>query len=393
MPRTRFRVVLAVLASVAFAELAYARVKLISLPARDRVEIRLENQNATMIEEERTVPLVKGLNQVDFSWANTRIDPDTIVFRIIDSTGEVNVLSVSYPPKESALIWNVAAENAGPARVRISYLIGQLSKSSNYRAIAARDEKTLRLAHFVKLRNDAPETFGESGIWLGADKRIERPIAGDQTRELLVERWNAVPIVKTFTADVQKHGWQNQAQNKVKVAMHYVLSNERAAGLGATTLPYGKVRIFQQDSRGGNAFLGEDWGKRTAPGAKMQLFLGQSRDIAVKRTIERNTRERIEGNLYNQHVVLRYEIENFKDVAAELRIHEAVGRIRSEFLGKPAHQDTQWEVGDETTFPGRVDAQETDIKRVAVRAKLPPAQDAKAQKQTYLLHLIFRNEW
>ena len=61
--------------------LAQARIKLITLPVRQRVEIQLDNPNATLVEEERIVPLVKGVNQVDFSWANTQIDPNTIVFR------------------------------------------------------------------------------------------------------------------------------------------------------------------------------------------------------------------------------------------------------------------------------------------------------------------------
>ena len=56
-------------------ESARARVKLITLPVRQRVEIQLDNPQATLVEEERIVPLVKGVNQVDFSWANTQIDP------------------------------------------------------------------------------------------------------------------------------------------------------------------------------------------------------------------------------------------------------------------------------------------------------------------------------
>ena len=46
---------------------ALARVKLITLPVRERVEIQLDNAAATLVEEERVVPLVKGENQVDFS--------------------------------------------------------------------------------------------------------------------------------------------------------------------------------------------------------------------------------------------------------------------------------------------------------------------------------------
>src|SRR5215212_8321452 len=65
------------------ANYAFARVKLITLPVRERVEIQLDNPGATLVEEERIVPLVKGDNQVDFSWANTQIDPNTIVFRLV----------------------------------------------------------------------------------------------------------------------------------------------------------------------------------------------------------------------------------------------------------------------------------------------------------------------
>ena len=66
-----------------YPSLAFARVKLITLPVRERVEIQLDNPGATLVEEERIVPLVKGDNQVDFSWANTQIDPNTIVFRVV----------------------------------------------------------------------------------------------------------------------------------------------------------------------------------------------------------------------------------------------------------------------------------------------------------------------
>ena len=157
-----------------------ARIKLITLPVRERVEIQLDNPDATLVEEERIVPLVKGVNQVDFSWANTRIDPNTIVFRVIGGTGEapkaaavevkplakeaklldVKVLSVSYPPNEAALVWQVSSSDSGSARVRISYLLGNLTKSFNYRAVATHDEKTLVLSEYIRIQNLANEWFG-----------------------------------------------------------------------------------------------------------------------------------------------------------------------------------------------------------------------------------------
>src|SRR6185503_8315219 len=182
-----------------------ARIKLITLPVRERVEIQLDHANATLVEEERIVPLVKGENQVDFSWANTQIDPNTIVFRVIAPVGDrpldVKVVSVSYPPNEAALVWTVGASASGAARVRISYLLGNLNKSFNYRALASHDEKTLQLSQYIRLQNLANEAFSDTGLWVGFGPRFQKPIGLNETKEVLVEKYDAVPIKKTYTCN------------------------------------------------------------------------------------------------------------------------------------------------------------------------------------------------
>lgn len=55
------------------AEPAAASVKLITLPPRERVEVQLDNPNATLVEEERLVPLNAGVNEVVFGWAVANI--------------------------------------------------------------------------------------------------------------------------------------------------------------------------------------------------------------------------------------------------------------------------------------------------------------------------------
>ena len=52
MHRNPTYTVFAVIGSLAFADIVAARIKLITLPARERVEVRLEHQNATLVEEE-----------------------------------------------------------------------------------------------------------------------------------------------------------------------------------------------------------------------------------------------------------------------------------------------------------------------------------------------------
>src|SRR3954451_6541434 len=188
-----------------FPDIASARVKLITLPVRERVEIQLDNPGATLVEEERIVPLVKGDNQVDFSWANTQIDPNTIVFRIIGpavgAALDVNVVSVSYPPSEAALVWTVSASESGSARVRISYLLGNLTKSFNYRAVASHDEKSLDLSQYLRLQNLANEAYRDTGVWAGFGPHFKKPIGLNETKEVLIEKYQAVPIQKTYTCN------------------------------------------------------------------------------------------------------------------------------------------------------------------------------------------------
>src|SRR2546429_3623931 len=185
--------------TAALAMPAYARIKLITLPVRERVEIQLDHESATLVEEERTVPLVKGENQVDFSWANTQINPNTIVFRVIDRQ-DVKVLSVSYPPNEAALVWAVGSNDSGSARVRISYLLGNLSKSFNYRAIATHDESKLTLSQYMRLQNFANEEFGSTNLWAGFGKEFLKPIGLNETKEMLMAKFDDVPVKKTYTA-------------------------------------------------------------------------------------------------------------------------------------------------------------------------------------------------
>ena len=398
MNRSRFLRIWAVLAMLAGVALpADARIKLITLPVRERVEIQLDHPSATLVEEERVVPLVKGLNQVDFSWANTRIDPQSIIFRVLGPADgksfSVNVLSVSYPPNENALVWQVAAGASGSARVRISYLMGGLEKSFVYRAVASPDEKTLTLAQYLRLKNIANESFGASNLFAGYGNQFLKPIGLNETKQMLVERYKQVPVTKTYTCDSHEFGYLDRAQNKLRVPMHYKLTNDQANRLGQSPLPFGKVRIFQDDGRGTVAFIGEDWGKFTPIDDQMRLYLGVAQDIVVKRTIAKNVVHRRAGRLYDREIVIKYEIENFKDKPVTLDVAQDLFQLRSEVQGN-TDRDVQWELGNQTTFDGGADPEETTHQRVLFHAKLPAREGAgKAKKIVHKLHVLIKNEW
>jgi len=385
---------------------AYARIKLITLPVREHVEIQLENKEVTIVEEERIVPLKKGKNDIDFSWHNTSIKPETIVFRVLDekeSELKANILSVSYPPNESALTWKVSSNKNGSARVRITYAISGLSRNYHYIARTNNTETDMGLMQYIKINNQSGELFNEARINLGLKSNglksnTHLPIGLNETQEFLSQEFKSIPINKTYTVNASELGYRDRAQDKLNVLMHYKIQNDEAHKLGTEGLAPGKFRIYQQDKEGTSVFVGEDWGKYTSIEGESQLFIGEARDIVVKRIIERKKRQRINGNLYNIDAVVKYEVENFKDKAVNLIIEESIPSLRNEVFSsrqRGSYNDViEWEVGDDTSFSGKPLKKQSSSQKIAYQISLPARKgQEKIVKLEKKLNITFKNEW
>ena len=252
---------------------------------------------------------------------------------------------------------------------------------------------TLTLSEYIRIQNLANEAFGSTGLWAGFGPRFLKPIGINETKEMLIEKYQRVPVRKTYTADPQQFGYLDRPQNKLLIPMHYVLKNDKASQLGRAPLQYGKVRIFQEDRHGGTAFLGEDWGKFTPLDDEMRLYVGTAQDVVVKRTIDRNEQKRVAGNLYNRQIVVKYEIENFKDKAVTLDISENIRALRNEVAGDIG-RDVQWELGEGTTLPGKPDKEKSTFEQVVFHVNLPArGADQKAVKTVHKLDVLIKNEW
>jgi hypothetical protein len=399
--------------ALACASPAFARIKLTTLPARQRVEVQLDNAEATLVEEERIVTFLKGSNQVDFSWSNTAIDRGTILLRVVDmptraATKEdaaalvrpdgkvemIRIVNVAYPPGENALVWEVYAEQPFAARVRISYLIGGLRRSFDYRAVAEHDEKTLVLRKFMRLDNFSGEDFGASGIWAGFGNYFQREVGMNEAKQLLMWKFDAVPIKKTYTFDWWMGRQVPDEPDQRYVEMRYVLQNDEKHNMGRFPLQFGKARIFQKDGKGGEAFIGEDWGKFTPIDDKMELYLGLARDVVVKRKTTTNRRHNVNANLYHQEVALQYSIENFKPEAITLDIREDMRKLRDEFCGYK-DRNPQWEIVPEGTSIGKEQIEPKDVNTVEFHIPLEgaPKDEGRVKTVEVNVHLFLRNEW
>jgi hypothetical protein len=310
---------------------AQARVKLAALPERARMVLSLAHPEATWVEEERRITLQKGVNQVDFSWGGVNLDADSIQVRMLNHADKVVVLNTSYPPGESALVWEISSPAAQEERVRISYLLSGLTRAVAYRAVAEPDETALTLRNYLRLRNDSGEDFVEAEIGLGYGARFQKTLAHQEMLELLSEKIETLPIQKILTWDAAQQPWDPEYErDTVGLPLSYILKNDAASRLGAHTLLPGKARIFVKTGGVGDgvAFTGEDWAPLTPVNRELKLYIGQSRDVKVTQRRMRADRTNIRRDRWNHEVVwdveesYKVEIENFKKTPATLIVVE-----------------------------------------------------------------------
>jgi hypothetical protein len=310
---------------------AHARIKLVALPDREATVVRLDNPAFSLVEEERTLTLQKGPNRVDFSWKGVNIDPDSIRLRILDHPQEVQLISVSYPPNEAALVWQLHSPKAYNERIRISYLLSNIDRLVTYDGLVPVDESFMDLNSYLVLRNFSGEDFVNARVQLDYGESFDRSIQHQETKRMLFFSKSKLPNEKNFTWNDQKQPWDpEKVSQNVGIPVFYTLYNTKEKGLGENALWGGKARVFQEDGRGSTIFLGEDAPDLVAVGEKFRVYIGDSRDIVVtqrKMKEEKVVKERNNsGNpvLWDTHEVLEAKIENFKDKPAVLILTEHI---------------------------------------------------------------------
>jgi hypothetical protein len=306
--------------------ISQGRIKLVALPERAATVIRLDNPQATLIEEERVLTLQNGLNKVDFSWKGVSIDSDSIRLRALDHTDKVTLLSVSYPPNEAALVWDISSDSDYAETVRISYLLSNIDRLITYKAVADKAETFVDLKSYLVLRNFSGEDFDKARVLLDYGEAFEQGIDHEETKQMLFLKSPKVPITKVWKFDAAVQPWDPEKleNQNVGIPVSYRIVNEAKSNLGEFALWGGKARIFQDDGHESTIFLGEDMTGLVPVGEKMELYIGDSRDIVVTQRKMQDTRVVTHKNnrgdpvLYDTNEEITAKIENFKDSSAAL---------------------------------------------------------------------------
>lgn len=143
----------------------HARIDLVTLPQRDATEITVYNsQDLTLVRETRTLPFSEGDNQIQFSWANTLIDPTSLRLELPPAAG-MHVVDAVYPAgTDDLIVWNIESEEEATATVVISYFISGLTWKARYHARVNGDESALLLRQYTTVENQSGEDFEATNV-------------------------------------------------------------------------------------------------------------------------------------------------------------------------------------------------------------------------------------
>ena len=290
-------------------------VDLSTVPKRNTVALTIYNsEDLTLVRETRAVTFKKGANPLQFSWANTLIDPTSVELRFISHADQLDVLDTTFPhDKPQMLYWNVQSEFDGEATIEITYFTSGITWSADYLAIADAEETNVRFDGFVRVTNNSGEEYEDASVRLivGTINLVEKiaqlaqiPIADvakleakdrDELRSraargMMKEAAGAAaPAATQAPAEKQiikeglseyfvftiegtetiRNGWSKRMRaieaEKVPLKIQYryrpaeygdqlvrmyLMTNDTESKLGETPLPDGVVRVFKNNGRG-----------------------------------------------------------------------------------------------------------------------------------------------
>jgi hypothetical protein len=157
---------------------AFAAVDLVTIPTREGTQLTIYNsEDITMVREHRLLTVKNGVNKIQFSWANTLIDPTSIEFKILDQQDKVDLVDTTFPAgRNDALQWNIQSKMAGKIPVEIRYFTSGITWSADYVGIANEDETKLNVTGYVRVTNASGELYdnAQTRLVVGTINLVEK---------------------------------------------------------------------------------------------------------------------------------------------------------------------------------------------------------------------------
>jgi len=324
--------------------LADARINVVTLPGRDTVQLTIYNSaDLTMVKETRFLTFRKGVNKLEFSWANTLIDPTSVEFRALTQADKVEVLDVSFPPRvTNTLEWRINSEVSGEVQVEIRYFTSGINWAADYVAEANKAEKLMSLAGNVRVNNNSGEDYENAQVRLvvgvirlveeirqlaqqgrpgqppppapctpapvgamfkaGAAFMLAAEAAADKPKEIVKEGMSEYFLYTVEGRDTILNGWSKRLPSfkttEVPIVSYYKFEreqwgdqvmrfyrfkNDKESKLGNEPLPDGAVMALRAVTADNLcAFVGRTSVKYIPIGEQVEMELGNDREVTIK---------------------------------------------------------------------------------------------------------------
>jgi hypothetical protein len=160
-PRRRWTAAAALALLLAAPVALHAKIDLVTLPARDETQVTIyKSEDLTLVRETRSLTFDEGKNEIQFSWANTLIDPTSLQIRLVKPSPDLRILDAHYPANTAnTIVWTIEAAREGQAQVEITCFASGLTWQADYKAIANADETHMRLEPNFTIFNRSGESF------------------------------------------------------------------------------------------------------------------------------------------------------------------------------------------------------------------------------------------
>jgi len=345
-PIKALRFVMVVSALLALAATAQARnIDLTTVPPRESVQLTIYNsEDLTLVRETRSLSLKKGTNSIQYSWADTLIDPTSVEIRPLEKDDQIEVLDTTYPgDKPQHCIWNIESKIEGQVRFQVTYFTSGISWSADYVLITEPAETEMSFDGYVQIYNNSGEEYENAQVRLvvGVVNLVEKiqelarrgiipmPAPGapvskglrmramggavteaefkdelaERAPEIVKEGLSEYFIYTIEGAQTIPNQWSKRLVSfrarQVKFDILYrlrphqygdrpvrffMLKNDEEHKLGTTPLPDGLVRTFRDNGRDGLCFLGQQQTKYVPIKEDIELNVGLDDEVVQELT-------------------------------------------------------------------------------------------------------------
>jgi hypothetical protein len=420
----RFQFLIITLLGLIAPRIFAGNVDLSTVPTRDTVQLTIYNsEDITLVRETRKVTFKKGVNPLQFSWANTLIDPTSVELKFLTAPDKLEVLDTTFPrEKPQMLYWNVQSDFDGEASIQITYFTSGITWAADYQCVASADEKNLKLEGFVRVTNNSGEDYNNAQVRLvvGTINLVEKiaqlaqkPISdisvADQAQFRSVAVARAVTLAENMPqsqpaapaagepkqivkeglseyfiytiegTETIPTGWSKRMRSieastvPVRIQYRYrpqeygdqlvrmyLMTNDEKSTLGTTPLPNGVVRVFRDNGRDGLSFLTAQVVKYIPIGDKIELNLGPDPEVIFELIKQRSWRNEIWMQINGADV--------FKKIGDGVRVE-----VNSSVAGWDEHQGFAQRIRNYTSRPIDVEIRRSFDGHVVFRSSLNPS--------------------